>query len=310
MRNDIDKLLNSFFGGGKSGGSYRSGGLPSPETMERVRRQMDKLEQQTSEDIKRTGEEAAYLESETKSIESKTPELPPAENPAQGQRINDVIEDTQNQLEEIRRRLEQDGVSTVSHGRNHQQHQTTIDRMAAFSGLAESLEGKITGQREYLKGLSIAFKRPLVMERKGQEVQGMILITGPHGSGRHEGLQAVVEELAKRGALKNGQIETLDLSLYSEQEDTKLFVQDLYSALREEAPVVALEGCESCHPAVRSMIVRLARQRTLRLDKRYVEQKGMLVEAGSALTAGAVGELCPSGKYLAFFFKEAGKGKK
>lgn len=312
MRNDIDRLLNSFFLGGKAVGECR-GGTPSPETVERVRRQMERLERQTNEDIVRTGEEVQRLETETTeendNLGAEGITLPP-ENSIHNQKINDVIEDTQNQLEEIRRRLEKDGVSTIPHDRGQQRRQTAIDRIAAFSGLAETLENQIIGQREYLKGLSIAFKRPLVMERKEQEVQGLILITGPQGSGRHAGLYAVVEELAKRGALKCGQVETLDLTLYSEQEDTKLFVQDLYRALRQEAPVVALEGCESCHPAVRSMIVRLARQRVLSLDKRYVEQKGMLVEAGSALTAGAVGELHPSGKYLAFLFQGGWKREK
>lgn len=96
------------------------------------------------------------------------------------QKIDSVIEDTQNQLTELRRRLEKDGVSESRRGRP----QSAVNRMAAFSGLAESLEPKIVGQREYLKGLSIAFKRPLVMERQEKEVQGLILITGPQGSGR------------------------------------------------------------------------------------------------------------------------------
>lgn len=292
MINDLDKLLNTFFSGGKSSNVYQSG-MPTPEAMERVRRQMERLERQTREDIGRTGEEVRRLEEEASEQTA----------PIQAQKIDRVIEETQNQLEEIRQRLEKDGVSAAAQARGQQRQHTVIDRMAAFSGLAESLEPKVVGQREYLKALSIAFKRPLVMGRQEQEVQGLILITGPYGSGRHTGLYAVVEELAKRGALKNGQVEVLDLSLYGEQEDTRLFVQDLYRALRQEAAVVVLEGCESCHPAVRSMVAQLVRQRSLRLDKRYVEQKGMLVEAGSALTAGAIGELYPSGKYLAFLFQ-------
>ena len=292
MINDIDKLMNSIFPAGKG---YRSQPPsppqpPTPESIERVRQQMDRLERQNQSDIHRTSGEVDRLEEEIEAEQNAS--QPP-------QKIDSVIEDTQNQLTELRRRLEKDGVSESRRGRP----QSAVNRMAAFSGLAESLEPKIVGQREYLKGLSIAFKRPLVMERQEKEVQGLILITGPQGSGRHSGLYSMTEELAKRGALKSGQVETLDLSLYGEQEDTRLFVQDLYRALRQEAPVIVLEGCESCHPAVRSMVVRLARQRVLRLDKRYVEQKGMLVEAGSALTAGAVGELCPSGKYLAFLFQ-------
>ena len=64
MKNDIDKLLNSFFLGGKAVGGCR-GGTPSQETIERVRRQMERLERQTNEDIVRTGEEVQRLETET-----------------------------------------------------------------------------------------------------------------------------------------------------------------------------------------------------------------------------------------------------
>lgn len=318
MRNDIDDLLNSFFMGGKSNAGYRLG-PPTPEVMDRVRRQMEKLEDQTNEDIDRTNKETQRLEEQVEKeskgvIKSKRVPFPP-----QPAKIEDVINDTQNQLAEISRQLKRDGVTVPAVEKREQpqpqrqaelklqgrsaEMQTAVDRMAAFSGLAEVLEPRIIGQREYLKSLAIAFKRPLVMERGTQEVQGLVMITGPKGSGRHTGLNAVVEELAKRGALKSGEVETLDLSLYGEQEDAKLFVQDLYRALHQEAPVVVMEGCENCHPAVRSMVIRLARQRALQMDKRYVEQKGMLVEAGTALTAGSVGELCPSGKYLVFLFQ-------
>ena len=291
MKNDFDSLLRSIFPGQTGSGNV------SEEEKARIRRQMEALERQTAQSITSTQQE----------ILRQTAQF--QEEHRRAETIDTVIKDTQTQLDEMRRRLEKDGIS-VEAAQIPAHKDASAHPLAAFNGLVQALEPQVIGQIDYLKSLSIAFKRPFVMERDPSAPKGVMMIIGPNGSGRHTGLRCVTQELAKRGVLADGTIETLDLSLYGEQDDTNLFLQDLYRALKQKASVLLFENCDTCHPAVRSMAAKLATERTLRLDKRYVEQKGNLVEAGNALTPGAVGAITPSGKYLVYLFRGGWKEEK
>lgn len=286
MKNDFDSFFRSIF-------PDENKGNVSDAQKEQVRRQMEALERQVAQTVTQTRQELAR---QTAQLQGEH---------LRAEALDDVIQDTQAQLEEIRRHLEKDGVAVESVRKEQPAH-----RLSGFSGLIQAVEPEVIGQEAYLKSLSIAFKRPFVMERDPSGPLGVIMITGPNGSGRHTGIRCMTKELARRGVFSDAGIETLDLSLYGEQDDTGLFLQDLYRALKQKAQVLLLENCESCHPAVRSMAAKLATERTLRLDKRYVEQKGNLVEAGSALTPGAVGALTPAGKYLIFLFRGGWKEEK
>ncbi len=63
-------------------------------------------------------------------------------------------------------------------------------------------------------------------------------------------------------------------------------------------PALLLEHWERCHTSVLSMVGDLFRQGSIPLPSRYAEQKGMLVEIGTALVPGAVSTLFAGGKYL------------
>src|SRR5699024_7116924 len=77
--------------------------------------------------------------------------------------------------------------------------------------------------------------------------------------------------------------------------------QDLYSALQSDAEVLAFDNYEACAPGFRNMLATLAAEGTLALANRYVLQRGILVDVGTALAPGAVGELQAAGKYFVFF---------
>ena len=78
----------------------------------------------------------------------------------------------------------------------------------------------------------------------------------------------------------------------------KLFAQDVYTALNSGSSTILFEQYEKCGTAVLSMLSELFRTGSIPLAGRYAEQKGMLVEIGSALVPGAVSSLSASGKYL------------
>ena len=131
--------------------------------------------------------------------------------------------------------------------------------------------------------------------------RNLMLLCGPNGTGRHYALTCAVEELAGRGILRSAAIERMDLSLYPGPAQEKLFLQDLYAALQSDAEVLAFDHYEGCAANYLNMLSTLAIEGTLSLSSRYVLQRGSLVDVGTALAPGAIGELTAGGKYFVFF---------
>ena len=154
-----------------------------------------------------------------------------------------------------------------------------------------------------MSALVKAFRRPFVMGTAGDtgRARNLMLLCGPNGTGRHYALTCAVEELASRGILCSAAIERMDLSLYPGPAQEKLFLQDLYAALQSDAEVLAFDHYEGCAANYLNMLSTLAIEGTLSLSSRYVLQRGILVDVGTALAPGAIGELTAGGKYFVFF---------
>ena len=172
-----------------------------------------------------------------------------------------------------------------------------------FSGVTDRIKAQVLGQDAFVTALVKAFRRPFVLGTAGDtaHARNLMLLTGPTGTGRHYALTCVVEELAARGILRSSAIETLDLSLYPGPAQEKLFLQDLYAALQSDAEVLAFDHYEGCAANYLNMLATLAIDGTLALSSRYVLQRGILVDVGTALAPGAIGELTAGGKYFVFF---------
>ena len=108
--------------------------------------------------------------------------------------------------------------------------------------------------------------------------------------------------MAARGLLQSDQMARMDLALYADPGAEKLFLQDLYAALNAPGEMVLFDHYESCCPAFLKTLADLAVKGAAPLASRYlVNREGILVDAGSALAAGAVSRITPRGKYLIFF---------
>ena len=172
---------------------------------------------------------------------------------------------------------------------------------AAFAGLAEELEQTVIGQPDFVRALVRAFRRPFVLGYAPGGARNSILVWGGEGTGRHFAVGALAGLLAKKGLLPNGEVAVLDLARYPGPGQEKLFLQDLYAALAAPAQVLAFDHYEDCHPGFLNLLAGLVQEGKAALNSRYVVQKGMLVDAGTALVPGAVGELTARDKYLVFF---------
>ena len=174
---------------------------------------------------------------------------------------------------------------------------------ADFAGVTEKIKAQVLGQDAFVSALVKAFRRPFVLGTADDtaHARSVMLLCGPNGTGRHYALQCVVDELAARGVLHSAAVETLDLALYPGPAQEKLFLQDLYAALQSAAEVLTFEHYESCAANYLNMLATLAMDGTLALSSRYVLQRGILVDVGTALAPGAIGELQAGGKYFVFY---------
>ncbi len=171
-----------------------------------------------------------------------------------------------------------------------------------FNGLADRVRQQVLGQDAFVGQVVKAFRRPFVMGTSDTtHARGSMLLCGPTGTGRHYALTCIVDEMAGRGLLHSALIETMDLALYPGPAQEKLFLQDLYAALQSDAEVLAFDHYESCAANYLNMLATLAIDGTLPLTSRYVLQRGILVDVGTALAPGAIGELQAAGKYFVFF---------
>ena len=178
-----------------------------------------------------------------------------------------------------------------------------VPAKADFAGVTEKIKAQVLGQDAFVSALVKAFRRPFVLGTADDtaHARSVMLLCGPNGTGRHYALQCVVDELAARGVLHSAAVETLDLALYPGPAQEKLFLQDLYAALQSDAEVLAFEHYESCAANYLNMLATLAMDGTLALSSRYVLQRGILVDVGTALAPGAIGELQAGGKYFVFY---------
>lgn len=169
-----------------------------------------------------------------------------------------------------------------------------------FAGLTDVLKEKVYGQDDFLKKLTIAFKRPFVSERDDNDALNSIYINGPACSGKHFALTTIMDELANRKIIKNNNITTMDLSLYPTSTEEKLFLQDLYSALQSNSSVIVFENYENCHISLLSRISDLVATGECKLSDRYVMQNGQLINVSNAFAGNTVGSFEAKDKYLIF----------
>ncbi|MCR5419652.1 MAG: AAA family ATPase [Lachnospiraceae bacterium] len=185
---------------------------------------------------------------------------------------------------------------------------TEGNSLESFSGINEKLLEKIYGQDRYLKKLIIAFKRPFVSERDSNDALNSIFISGPVNSGRHYSLKLLTEELKARNIITNAGIYKMDLSLYPTSAEEKLFIQDLFSALKSNSPVILFENFSACNVTFLGRLSELVTTGESKLNDRYIMQNGQLVGVSNALAGKTVSALEATGKYLIFLGTETVSG--
>ncbi len=266
MKNDIDSILNSMF---RDGRLNLKSSLPSSPPAADPAKQAAKA----VEAVDRA--QQGLTESLQESIER-------------------MAREAQEDMADLRLHLEQDGVSPqTAHNAGNPQDLETTFQVARQETLAQVL-----GQEAFIDGLTLAFKRPFVAGSDKDRPLCRAALLGASGTGRRSAVRALTASLGRQGALKSPKTSFVDLSAYAAPGSEKLFIQDLYTALKSGAPALVFENYQECHPSVLPMAAALFRTGCVPLLGRYAQQKGLLVDVGSALAPGAVSSLSAAGKYL------------
>lgn len=280
---DWEDLMNGVFG---PGGRFRGAGGEKRQPDEGLAAAQKKLEEaaartQAAADAARHTDGTRLL----KNSEELTKQLE-----AQSREISRLGQG-------LAREMERDGLLTPAQAQAAAPAPKDTD--AAFEAAAKRQQAALAGRQEFSAALLAAFRRPFVLGQEGEKPRNVIALSGKAGRGRHYALTETVRALKEEGLLAGG-VAWMDLALYGSPAQEKLFLQDLYAMLAGADPVLAFENAEQCHPGCLSLLAQLAVSGSARLASRYVVQKGLLMETGTALAPDAVGSLSAKGKYLVF----------
>jgi len=175
-----------------------------------------------------------------------------------------------------------------------------LDTAKVFEEVYQEMDKEIVGQNEALKQIGIAFRRPFVMGTEEGKPKNVILVTGPKGSGRHAMITEMARSLFKHRAIASDDVYTIDMSLYQSGAQEQIFLQDLYKDLSGHGEIICFENFETGFPSFLRMVDSLVCDGKVILSKRYVLNKGVLVENQTGLVKDAVDSLSAAGKYLVF----------
>ena len=215
-------------------------------------------------------------------------------------RENSTIDPTLMDLDQLEKDIRRDyGVEEMKSYKEEIKEHKKVEN-SVFEDIYNVIISKIMGQKDAMKLLVNAFRRPYVMGEENGKPKNVILISGPEGSGRHEAVTQMARSLYEKSVFDSDEVYTIDMSRYTSGSQETIFLQDLYQALQGKGSVICFEHFENGFPAFLRMIDSLATTGRVVLNKRYVLSKGVLVENQTGLVTSSVDSLSAEGKYLIF----------
>lgn len=172
------------------------------------------------------------------------------------------------------------------------------DEKLIFDKALEQLKNQIIGQDKALNELCMAFRRPYVLENP--HCKNAMIIYGQDGVGKHAAISELAKILSKDDIVKSYDVYSMDMSLYSSPSQEPLFLQDLFTAINSRGSIICFENFKGCHRNFLQMLNDLVVDGRIILNKRYISQKGQLIESQSGLVKEAISSITAKDKYLIF----------
>ncbi len=277
MKNDADKVFDTMFERNESTGQSKVA-RDAEAFLASIGKGSKKITNSLEEDIKKMNSEMASLERAER--------------------------DAKKNIAKMNKLLEKDGltdemkISGEDKKAKNQEEKPEINK--AFSQLEEEVKKTLIGQDEFLHKLSLAFKRPHVMGSQENKPFSSIIVSGKTGTGRHTAINLIAENLSKVNYLKGEKPVYINLALYPTSSDSKLFIQDFFAAVQSTAGVIVLENYEKCHKSLYTILADVVLTGKVQLGARYANQKGMLIDVGSALVPNAISNISCEDRYIVF----------
>lgn len=267
---------------------------------------LDSMFRNPSTGKSRAAEEAeAFLKSINKGIEKAE-----RSNKSKAERLGIAeAERARKNIEELKKQMQSDGLTPKKEEKPKVKAEekkisdspsNEADFKTGFKKVTEKMNKEVIGQDDFVKKLILSFKRPFVMGVEENKAASSIIISGKNGTGRHSALKLLVKFLYEEKVFESGEVYEIDLSNYQSGSDNKLLVQDIFAALHSKSKVIVFENYDKCHKSLLPYLSDLVLEGSMRLQSRYVEQKGILVDAGTALVPGAISSINMNGQYLVF----------
>lgn len=169
-----------------------------------------------------------------------------------------------------------------------------------FNGLEELLSQTIVADKEYIKSLCMAFKRPYVSGYNNITPKNVIFILGAKSMGKTYSIEKIADILKKRKIITNHTIGCVDLSKYPTTSEAVIFLSDIYKALYGQNDIVVFENYEKTHSSNLEIISQLVQEGKYNLNKRYALQNNMLIETTGTLLTNSIDVLNSNGKFFVF----------
>lgn len=172
------------------------------------------------------------------------------------------------------------------------------DNKLIFDNALKELKVNIIGQDEALNKLCLAFRRPYVINNVN--FKNAMIVYGNEGVGKHMAIAQLAKILSKDDIVKSYDVYNLDMSTYNSSSQELLFLQDLFSAINGRGSIICFENFKGCHRNFLNMLSELVVEGEIVLNKRYIMQKGQLIESQSGLVKNAIRSIKANDKYLIF----------
>ena len=137
-----------------------------------------------------------------------------------------------------------------------------------FDGLEEQLSQEIIADKNYIKSLCMAFKRPYVMGYNNITPKNVIFILGAKSMGKTYSVEKTANILKSRKIITNQTVGVVDLSKYPTISEAPIFLSDIYKSLYGQNDVVVFENYEKTHSSNLEIISQLVQEGKYNLSKR------------------------------------------
>lgn len=167
-----------------------------------------------------------------------------------------------------------------------------------FEKIGKELPQYIVGQNEYLRQLTLAFKRAYLVDN-GKSYKNIVIILGPEGTGRNYSIKVLAKLLSIEKLTTDSSLYTLDFSAYADESSMdKLFYPDMYRAFYSNAPIVVFDNFDQACEEVLHSISALGIDGILKTNKRFGWTRGEFHETTGSYMQGVSDYISANGKFI------------